>query len=167
LDLLLELGDLPPGWRQADEKLYRVGFGGGKRGKRARQQKFVGATRLFVQPQARLNVLSVATPTASEEDALAQLAEGKALRLGSFQWQGKTRDVTEVPPPSEAGEHARALVTTITPPEGAPQRSLMVSWVEPGQSTLAGIVVLGPEVLDVSELLSGLLRRQRQRFAVR
>lgn len=166
LDRLLEIGDMPSGSHQQEEMSYRLGFvQNEERDKRARREKLIGAVRLFVQPEARLRVVAVVAPTTTEEDAHARLADGRARQIGEFALKGQVTDVTEVTPPPAAGDHARAVSMTITPSEGASRRVLQVWWAEPGQALLVAIVVIAPAILDVSELTSGLVQRQRERLA--
>jgi hypothetical protein len=74
------------------------------------------------------------------------------------------QDEAEVTPPREAGEDSRAYVTTITPNDDAPARSVQVVWVEPGQPILGAVLFRGPAVLESWEFTSALVQRQRQRL---
>jgi hypothetical protein len=123
----------------------------------------IGAVRSFVQTEAQLGVIAAATPMGTEEDAHAQLAEVQGPPFGSFALNGQITDVTEVTPPQEAGEHARAFLTTIT--SSSPRRSMAVAWVEPRQPMFVGIAVAAPAALDLSESASVLIQRQRKRLA--
>lgn len=168
LDLLLEIGDLPPGWLQQWERRYRLGFmHNEERDRRARQKRLVGAVRGFSRPGALSNVRVMVAPAATEEDSHARLAAGERGGI-YYRWSSLmplTAAVTEVTPPPEAGEHARAFLTAITDTEGASLRTLQVIWVEPGQPMLGAIAFTTPGVLDVWEFTSALLERQRQRLA--
>ena len=166
LGLLIEIDDLPPGWLQQQELRYRVGFVRNEEpDKRARQQKLIGAMRLFTHREARSQALAMVSPAATEEDARARLAHSRLGQIQSVDLNIQATDATEVTPPPEAGEYARAFLTTITPSGGASRRKLHVIWVEPGQPIVGSITFTAPAILDVWEVTSALLQRQRQRLA--
>jgi hypothetical protein len=168
LDLLLELDDLPPGWILRREASHRLGFlhiRGADR--RARQQKLISVQRQFVQPEARTDVILVIAASATIEDAHARLAVHPARARRPPHFHAQWTDSIEVAPPPEAGSHARAFLTTITSNERAPQRKLLVKWIEAEQPLLCHIHITAPAVLDVSELASTLIECQRQRIAQR
>ena len=113
--------------------------------------------------RARSQVVAMVSPAATEEDAHARLAESRVGQIGSVDSNGQVTDATEVTPPPEAGEHARAFLTTITPSGGASLRQLQVIWVQPGQPIVGSITFRAPAVLDVWQVTSSLPERQRQR----
>ena len=163
LDLLMEDGDLPPSWVQRKQMRYRVGFTHNEdRDRRARQLKLIGALRQFEQPDARAQVVTMVSPAATDEDAHTRLADGQGILWDWASLIPAVTDKTEVTPPPEAGEHARAFLATITSSQGVSWRQLQVMWVEPEQPILAAIAFRGPAVLDVWEFVSALVQRQRQ-----
>jgi hypothetical protein len=136
LDLLLTIDDLPPGWRQKQEVRYRAGLLGGEDwDKRARRERLVGATRIFVNPETRSRVTVRAVPSATEQDVRSALP-AEAARWVQLDSTTALGDEIEVTPPPEAGEHARAWLISTTSWEGA-LRTLHVLWPEPGALLLA------------------------------
>jgi Peptidase A4 family len=166
LGLLIEIDDLPPGWLQQQEMRYRLGFiHNEERDKRARQQKLIGAIAVLTHREAHSQVVAMIAPAATEEDAHARLAESRAAQIRSVDSNGQVTDTTEVTPPPEAGQYSRAFLRTINPAGGASRRQLQVIWVEPGQAIVGSITFTAPAILDVWEVTSGLLQRQRERLA--
>jgi hypothetical protein len=165
LELLLEVSDLPTGWAQVRETRSRVGFYGNEdRDRRARQQRLVSAVRMFVRADALSVVAALVSPAATEEDAQARLAARRGLWWTWPELIPPTMEETEVTPPPEAGEHARAFLTTIIPNEAASLRQLQVFWVEPGRPILGAVAFRAPAILDVWEFTAALVQRQRQRL---
>jgi hypothetical protein len=132
--------------------------------KRARQERLIGALRDFAQLEAQLQVTDTVSPWASEEDARSRLAEIRGLSVRSIDLIPQITEETEITPPPEAGEYARAVLTTIARSDSASRRQIQVMWVEPGQPILGAIIVRTPAVLDAWEFTSMLVQRQRQRF---
>jgi hypothetical protein len=166
LDLLLTIDDLPPGWRQEREVRYRVGLlYNDDWDKRARREKLVGATRTFANSETRSRVAVQAAPWATEEDARSVLAALPARRAPSFDLNAQTKEETDVTPPPEAGEHARAWLVGTTSRAGT-SRKLTVVWPEQGR-VLLGIVCWAPGEVEVYDVMSGLIQCQRQRLAHR
>jgi hypothetical protein len=167
LDLLLELDDLPPGWILRRSARYRLGFphvGGASR--RAYQQKLIGVQRQFVEPEARTDAVLMIAACATIKSAHARLAVTPArAEQAAGHSHAEWTDAIEVAPPPEAGAHARAYVTTITSNDSAPRRWLLVKWIETEQPMICHIHITSPAVLDVSELASTPIERQRERVA--
>jgi hypothetical protein len=164
LDVLLTVDDLPSGWRKGGETRLRLGFTHNEeRDKRARRAKLIGAIRTFVDDESRSQISVLAYPTATEEDARSGVAAVFERRLGFYDLDEQTRDETEVTPPQEAGRHARAKLTSTTGRSGA-WRVLTVVWADSGPLRL-GIGYRAPAGVDVWELTSTLIQRQRQRLA--
>jgi hypothetical protein len=166
LDVLLEVDDLPQGWRQQRQARYRIGFGFNEEwDRRARRNKLVGGSRVFVHPESGGRLVAQAFPTISEEDAVAALTNIWERRFLSLDLNAQHADEVEVTPPSEAGEHARALLIANAGRTGD-SRKLFVAWAEPAPMFF-GVVLTSPAELEFWELMSRLVKRQRERFAPR
>lgn len=162
--MVLTIDDLPPGWSMGRETRLRMGFGdSGERSKRARRAKLVGATRIFVHPESRSRVSSLAYPMATTEDARAAVADAFQDRLTWRSVNTPTLDELEVTPPPEAGEHASAFVVGAAGPLDA-RRALTVVWAE-SAPLLLGITYHAHADSDLWDLTSDLIRRQRERVA--
>ena len=73
-DVILSLGDLPPGWRALDQRRWRTGISDQPWAQRARQLGSVTAWRSFESPAERQWLWVQASPFANEEDAAAALS---------------------------------------------------------------------------------------------
>ena len=166
LDLLLTVDDLPAGWRQQREARYHVGLLYDEDcDKRARRAKLVGATRIFVNPETSGQLIVQGMPWATEADARSVLTAPRSRRLRSWDLNAQTTEEIEVAAPPQAGAEARATLISTTSRTGA-VRKLIVLWPEPG-ALLVGIVHSAPAEVELYELMSALIERQRERIATR
>jgi hypothetical protein len=162
LDLLLTSNDLPSGWYEEREIRLRMGFIHSEdRDKRARRAKLIGAVRVFVDPESRSRVTAWAYPQVSDEDARFAAATAFERSFGSFDLMAEARDETEVTPPPEAGQHARGRLVSTAGRMGD-WRNLTVVWADSG-SLLMGVSYRAPTQVDVWDLTSALIKRQRER----
>jgi hypothetical protein len=167
LDLLLATADLPAGWQQTHELRYRMGYVFREdRDKRARRAKLIASTRTFTNAESGALIRAWAYPQVTQEDARSAVAtafERRIHALGSYDLNAKTRDETTVTPPPEAGGHARARLASTTGSNGS-WRTLTVAWADSGPLFL-GIACWAPTEVDVWDLMSSLVQRQRERLS--
>jgi hypothetical protein len=163
LDLLLTSNDLPSGWYEERELRLRLGFIRSEdRDKRARRAKLIGAVRVFVDAESRSRVTAWAYPQVNDEDARSAAATAFARGFGSFDLMAEARDEAEVTPPPEAGQHARGRLVSTTGRMGD-CRNLTVVWADSG-SLLMGVSYRAPAHVDLWDLTSALVKRQRERL---
>jgi hypothetical protein len=169
LDLLLATVDLTTGWHKTGEGRYRMGFVFSEdRDKRARRAELIGATRSFADAESGSRIHAWAYPHTNQEDARSAVAsafERRIHALGSYDLNAQTRHEAAVTPPPEAGEHARARLVSTTGSKGS-WRTLTVAWADSGPLFL-GIIYRAPAEVDVWDLMSALVRRQRERLGYR
>jgi hypothetical protein len=161
LDVLLTVEDLPPGWHMSREERFRLGFvHNAERDRRARQAGLVGAAREFVHDETRSRVIAHGSPTVDDDDARSRVA---AAWRGSLEEDSPsaTRTQTEVTPPTAAGEHARCVLMTAGMP--AAWRTLSVVWTD--GPIFLGVTYRAPAEVELWELTSVLIERQRKRIA--
>jgi hypothetical protein len=165
LDLVLTIDDLPAGWLPGREFRFRVGLlHNDDWDKRARREKLVGAGRIFMNSETRSRVVVQVVPWATEEDVRSVLARAWAGRRDPWDSTVQVTDESEVTPPPEAGEHAVAWLISTISPEGA-SRTLNVVWPGPG-SLLLGIKCSAPPEVEIYDLTSALIQRQRGHLAL-
>ena len=118
MSMLLSVEDLPgAGWRQLDERRWRVGVWseGSEWAERARRARCVTAWRSFEQVGAGRWLWTQASPLVSEADAEASLVRLQAHMLRNLRAQVKVVEEGEVEPPSisRAGKVVAFRQTTI------------------------------------------------------
>lgn len=131
VSMLLSLADLPgAGWRQIDERRWRIG-GATERhewAERARRARHVTVWRSFEQAAAGRWLWTQASPLVSEADAQASLMALRAHKLRNWGAQVRVVDEEEVEPPAVSRASRVVALRQTTTGRGEEGIALYLAW---------------------------------------